>query len=53
VDCTVKSLWQVVQEAVNRVVDQMTLADLISSEMSANNVSFFSQPARPPAGLLN
>jgi Rrf2 family protein len=53
VDCSVKSLWQVVQEAVNRVVDQMTLADLISSEMASTNVSFFSQPARPPAGLLN
>ncbi len=32
VDCTVRSLWKVIQLSVDRVVTQITLADLLSPE---------------------
>jgi Rrf2 family protein len=33
IDCSVRSLWQVVQEAVDNVVTRISLADLISKEV--------------------
>lgn len=32
IDCSVKSLWQVVQQAVDSVVDKITLADLMTAK---------------------
>jgi Rrf2 family transcriptional regulator, iron-sulfur cluster assembly transcription factor len=32
VDCSVRSLWKILQHAIDRVLDQVTLADLISTE---------------------
>jgi len=46
VDCSVRSLWQVIQSAVNDVVDQMTLADMLKKEAPASNVTLFAQPRR-------
>lgn len=36
VDCSVRSLWKVVQYAVDHVLNQITLADLLGSEQNAN-----------------
>jgi Rrf2 family protein len=47
VDCSLKSLWQVIQGAVDNVVSSISLADLIAESQSAPNVSFFASPARP------
>lgn len=35
IDCSIKSLWQVVQEAVDSVVQKITLADLLAKEEGA------------------
>lgn len=35
VDCSVRSLWQMVQFSVDRLLDQLTLADLMGSEQKA------------------
>jgi Rrf2 family protein len=40
IDCSVRSLWQVVQDAVDNVVNRMTLADLLG-EKPQPNVQFF------------
>jgi Rrf2 family protein len=45
VDCSVRSLWQVVQTAVDNVVNRMTLADLMT-EKETPNVRFESLPRR-------
>ncbi len=42
VDCSVRSLWQVIQSAVDGVVQRITLADLIAEGEPATNVQFFS-----------
>lgn len=36
VDCSVRSLWRVVQQAVDQVLNQVTLADLMGSEGLSN-----------------
>ena len=36
VDCSVRSLWKVIQYAVDHVLDQVTLQDLLGSEQNAN-----------------
>jgi Rrf2 family protein len=46
VDCSVKSLWQVIQTAVDNVVNRITLADLLVERSAPANVTFFSQPAK-------
>ena len=38
VDCSVRSLWQKVQYTVDQVLDQITLAQLIGSEESSNQL---------------
>lgn len=45
VDCSVRSLWQVIQESVDQVVKKLTLADLIRSGEKAN-VQLFDSPRR-------
>jgi Rrf2 family protein len=47
VDCGLKSLWQVIQVAVDDVVGSISLADLIAESQPGPNVSFFAAPARP------
>ena len=51
-DCTVRSLWQEVQEAVDRVLDGVTIRDLMLREAAApaSNVQFFNE--RPLANAL-
>ena len=39
VDCSVRSLWQVVQKAVDEVVDNLTLADMLVTDKP--NVTLF------------
>ena len=48
VDCSVRSLWQVIQQSVDQVIGKLTLADLISSG-ERPNVQLFDSPRRPPA----
>jgi Rrf2 family protein len=45
VDCSVRSLWQVVQTAVDDVLNKVTLADLIEKEKPTTNVRMFDTPA--------
>ncbi len=40
VDCSVRSLWQVVQSAVDNVLDRITLADLLREREEVSNVRF-------------
>jgi len=48
VDCSVRSLWQVIQQSVDQVVDRLTLADLITTGERAN-VQLFDSPRRAQA----
>ena len=48
VDCSVRSLWQVIQQSVDQVIGKLTLADLISSG-EKTNVQLFDSPRRPEA----
>jgi Rrf2 family protein len=50
VDCSLKSLWQVIQTAVDQVVDRLTLADLLGSDTRAS-VQLFDSPRRVPAAV--
>lgn len=47
VDCSVRSLWQKVQTAVDEVLAGVTLADLFA-EVEASNVTFFSERPMEP-----
>lgn len=38
VDCSIRSLWQMIQLSVDQLLDRMTLADLIGSEQSSTLV---------------
>ncbi|HJP82695.1 MAG TPA: Rrf2 family transcriptional regulator [Fimbriimonadaceae bacterium] len=49
VDCSVKSLWQVIQGAVDHVLNDLTLADMISKGDAISNVTFMELPNRPKA----
>ncbi|MBI1334396.1 MAG: Rrf2 family transcriptional regulator [Armatimonadetes bacterium] len=44
VDCSVRSLWQVIQGAVDSVLDRLTLADMLESQKP--NVTFFDSHPR-------
>jgi Rrf2 family protein len=44
VDCSVRSLWQVIQQAVDSVIEHLTLADMLDVEKS--NVTFFDTQPR-------
>ena len=52
VDCSVKSLWQVIQGAVDHVLVDLTLADMISKgDAAISNVTFLNAPVRPKVGV--
>ena len=38
VDCSVRSLWQMVQFSVDQLLDRVTVADLLNSEREADNI---------------
>ena len=38
VDCSVRSLWQIIQFSVDKVLDTITLQDLISKDKESENV---------------
>ncbi|MBN9502404.1 MAG: transcriptional regulator [Armatimonadetes bacterium 55-13] len=44
VDCSVRSLWQVIQEAVDQVTGGISLADMMNEDEPKSNVSFMSAP---------
>ncbi len=46
IDCSVRSVWQVVQTAVDNVIYKITLADLMQQKEPASNVQLFSEPRR-------
>ncbi len=50
VDCSVKSLWQVIQGAVDHVMKDLTLADMISKGDAISNVTFMNAPVRVKVG---
>ena len=47
VDCSVRSLWQVVQTAVDGVLDKVSLDDLVGPAKSPINVTFMERPRVP------
>lgn len=52
VDCSVKSLWQVIQGAVDHVLQDLTLADMISKgDAAISNVTFMDAPPRTKVGV--
>ncbi|TVR87378.1 MAG: Rrf2 family transcriptional regulator [Saprospirales bacterium] len=36
-DCTLRSLWRVVQASLDKILDQITLSDLLNTESEADN----------------
>jgi len=38
VDCSVRSLWRIIQLSIDRVLKQITLADLVGSEKNAERI---------------
>lgn len=47
VDCSVRSLWQIVQEAVDGVVNRITVADMLGMrDPVLSNVTLFATPGR-------
>ena len=50
VDCSVRSLWQLIQDSVDSVVNRVTIADLLA-EGASSNVRFFDSPQRGTALL--
>ena len=47
VDCSVRSVWQIIQQAVDDVVNGISLADLIESAPVSSNVTFSDRVNRP------
>jgi Rrf2 family protein len=46
IDCSVRSVWQIVQTAVDDVLYKISLADLMAQGATFSNVQFFSEPRR-------
>jgi len=46
IDCSVRSVWQIVQTAVDDVVYKISLADLMIQSEPTTNVTIFSEPRR-------
>lgn len=46
IDCSVRSLWQVVQTAVDEVVYKLSIADLMRQSEPVSNVTLFREPKR-------
>lgn len=38
VDCSVRSLWQIIQFSVDKVLDRISLADLITTDKNSDNI---------------
>jgi Rrf2 family protein len=52
IDCSVRSLWQVLQHAVDHVMKDLTLADMMSTgDAAVSNVTFMSAPRRDKIGV--
>lgn len=51
VDCSVKSLWQMIQGSVDHVLKDLTLADMISKGDAISNVTFMNAPPRQKVGV--
>jgi Rrf2 family protein len=49
VDCSVRSLWQVIQLAVDDVLGKVSLADMLGDVTPKPNVTLFETPQRPLA----
>ncbi|RYG25657.1 Rrf2 family transcriptional regulator [bacterium] len=47
VDCSVRSLWQSIQTAVDNIVATLSLQDLLESKDVAPNVTLFAEPRQP------
>lgn len=47
VDCSVRSLWQSIQSAVDGIVATLTLQNLLDDKDVAPNVTLFAEPRRP------
>jgi Rrf2 family iron-sulfur cluster assembly transcriptional regulator len=41
IDCSIRSLWQMIQFTVDQLLDKVTLQDLISPEQESNLIKFF------------
>jgi len=50
IDCSVRSLWQVIQSSVDSVLDKISISDLLKEDTQVSNVRFMSAP-RPRAGI--
>ncbi|MGH9491685.1 MAG: hypothetical protein ACRD17_14320, partial [Terriglobales bacterium] len=51
VDCSIRSLWRTVQFAVDRVLNQTTLHDLLGGEREVGELTYQlvpGPPSRPP-----
>lgn len=46
IDCSVRSVWQIVQTAVDDVIYKISIADLMTQPAPASNVQFFDEPRR-------
>ena len=51
VDCSVRSLWQVIQGSVDHVLRDLSLADMMDKGEAISNVTFMNAPPREPVGL--
>jgi len=52
VDCSVRSLWQIIQESVDSVVNRITIADMMGMrDPVLSNVTLFATPSRA-TGIL-
>lgn len=49
-DCSVRSLWQIIQHAVDGVVNRLTLADFLEDRASSNVTLFAQTPKEVAAG---
>ena len=38
VDCSIRSLWRIVQQSIDQVLDQLSLQDLIGTELDSKNM---------------
>jgi Rrf2 family protein len=47
VDCSVRSLWQSIQSAVDGIVATLSVADLLEAKDVAPNVTLFAEPRKP------
>jgi Rrf2 family protein len=46
IDCSVRSVWQIVQTAVDEVIYKISLADLMTEAAPVSNVRLYAEPRR-------